>query len=246
MPARLGATFFLSAALALPGCAQWRSRAHLDYRTIQADPHHDSELAKTENQRAITLLEKGKMDKAEQALQQALIADVTYGPAHNNLGKIYFSQGKYYLAAWEFEYAAKLMPHRVECQNNIGLVYEAVGKLDEAVDVYTSAYQMNDKNPVIIGNLARARVRRGDCDPAIQQLLADLRLYDDRPDWVAWANERLALGPPPTGHLPLQTIKANEDGLPEDTPHADELEVVPAPQADKAFDEELLPTWRKD
>jgi hypothetical protein len=33
------------------------------------------------------------------------------GPAHNNLGIVYYRQKKYYLAAWEFQYAAKLMAY---------------------------------------------------------------------------------------------------------------------------------------
>jgi tetratricopeptide (TPR) repeat protein len=217
----------------------------LDYRTIQADPNHDSELARVENQRAISLLEKGKIEKAEQSLQQALIADVTYGPAHNNLGKLYFSQGKYYLAAWEFEYAVKLMPHRAECQNNLGLVYEAVGKLDEAIDAYTLAFGMDGKNPVIIGNLARARVRRGDTDRIVEQLLNDLRLYDTRPPWLQWANERLALGPLPATDTdsaprrpppPLSTHETADDDLGEPirppVPDVEPPEELPWPGAE--------------
>jgi hypothetical protein len=32
------------------------------------------------------------------------------GPAHNNLGIVYYRQKKYYLAAWEFQHAARLYP----------------------------------------------------------------------------------------------------------------------------------------
>jgi hypothetical protein len=33
------------------------------------------------------------------------------GPAHNNLGIVYYRRKKYYLAAWEFQYAARLMAY---------------------------------------------------------------------------------------------------------------------------------------
>jgi len=245
MQGRIAALLLLLPALFAPGCSRWRSRTHLDYRTIQADPNHDSEQARAENQRAIELLEKGKIDKAEQALRKALIADVTYGPAHNNLGKLYFGQGKFYLAAWEFEYAAKLMPQRAECHNNLGLVYETVGKLDEAVDSYTLAYGIDGKNAVIIGNLARARVRRGDEDPVVRQLLADLRLYDTRPAWLRWANERLALGTLPGSQAPLQmTNGAEEDEKStSETPGKDGPELIPAPPPEST--DELPLTWPK-
>lgn len=164
-------------------------------------------------------------------MQKSLLADVTYGPAHNNLGKIYYGQRNFYLAAWEFEYANKLMPHRAECQNNLGLVYEAVGKLDEAIDSYSIAYAADPKNPVVIGNLARARVRRGDDDPVVAQLLADLKLYDSRPEWVAWASERLAVATPVVRLEPLGGVVRSGGSKPAHRP-ADIIpeESLPAPE----------------
>src|SRR5262245_14166428 len=184
-------TVFLAAGL--PSCAGLRHQSPPDYRTIAADPHHDMERARVETERAIKLMEKCKWHDAELALQQALIADVTYGPAHNNLGHLYFSQGNYYLAAWEFEYASRLMPERPEPQNNLGLLYEEVGKIDEAVGFFEAALEIQPQNPNVIGNLARARLRRGDRASEVHSLLLDLQLYDTRPDWIEWAKETLAL-----------------------------------------------------
>jgi tetratricopeptide (TPR) repeat protein len=219
---------------ALSGCGIFRRDAHLDYRTIEADPNHDTEAAKAHNAQAIKLLEKDKTDKAEQLLQKALIADVTYGPAHNNLGRLYFLQEKHYLAAWEFEYAIKLMPERCEPYNNLGLVYETAGKFNEAIEAYESARKLQPSNPEILGNLARARLRRGDPAADVRPLLADLSYFDTRPCWVAWAREQLALssarpaGPslemipaPPGGPLP---------GPPRTLPSEQELR-FPAPAA---------------
>ena len=129
----------LALMAAVAGCSLLGNRAKLDYRTAPPDPNHDTEAAKSLNDTALKLLEKGKLEKAEQTLQKALIADVNYGPAHNNLGKVYYCQEKHYLAAWEFEYAIKLMPERSEPLNNLGLVYEAVGKFNEAVEAYECA-----------------------------------------------------------------------------------------------------------
>ena len=38
----------------------------------------------------------------------------------------------YYLAAWEFEFALKISPSTAEYHNNLGLVYEAADRLDDA------------------------------------------------------------------------------------------------------------------
>lgn len=209
--------------IAVPGCALIHSKEKRDYRTVPASPNRDTERAKAENERAIGFCEKGKCDKAEKALQEALIADVTYGPAHNNLGKLYFSQGQYYLAAWEFEYAIKLMPERFEPLCNLGLVYETVGKLDEAVDFYSRAHGLQPKDPEVLGNLARARVRMGEPVAVVQPLLAELVFMDTRPAWVNWAKEQLALARSGTESSLMEAIPVPQ-GVPSRVPSP-----VPAP-----------------
>lgn len=222
-------------ACGLSGCTGILAPRKLDYRTVAADPRHDTDLARRENTKGVRLLETGKLDKAEEALQKALIADVTFGPAHNNLGRLYFEQGKLYLAAWEFEYAGKLMPESVEPLNNLGLVYDSAGKLDEAVESYSAAYGLQPSHPEVLGNLARALLRRGESPEGVRALLSDLVFFDSRPDWVGWAREQLALheqvarqsaldsGPNPPEPLPTPT--------PERRPQYRHLDDLPPPAA---------------
>lgn len=141
--------------------------------------------------KARELIEEGKYDEAESLLKRALALDVMYGPAHNNLGLVYYHQNKLYPAAWEFQYAIKLMPNHPEPKNNLGLVYEKVGRINEAVEEYSKAAEIEPDNAQFLGNLARARIRRGDKDEETRQLLNDLILKDRRPEWVTWAQERL-------------------------------------------------------
>ncbi|QNN23154.1 tetratricopeptide repeat protein [Planctomycetales bacterium ZRK34] len=164
-----------------------------NYETVPDMPARNAALAHQHNAEALTHLKEGEYEKAEKLLKQALEADVTFGPGHNNLGKTYYLQKKYYLAAWEFQYAIKLMPHQPEPRNNLGLVMEAVGKLDEAVMQYAQAAEIEPDNPQILGNLARAHVRRGDRGEDTQALLSELIMRDTRPQWVAWAREKLAM-----------------------------------------------------
>jgi Tfp pilus assembly protein PilF len=166
--------------------------ASIDYSTTARDPRRNTERAQELNRRAVELLEAGEWQEAEATLRRALVADVTYGPAHNNLGKAFFHQGRLYVAAWEFQYAAKLMPDQPEPKNNLGLVLEAAGKLDEAVNVYDEAVDLESDNVQFLGNLARARLRRGDEGPEVKQLLQALILRETRPQWLQWAKEHLA------------------------------------------------------
>jgi Flp pilus assembly protein TadD len=184
----------------LAGCASSSSssssshaaRDRKDYRTVDNDPRRDSAAAERHNAEALRQLEKGDDARAEQELKASLAADVMYGPAHNNLGKLYYHQNKLYLAAWEFQYAAKLMPNVPEPKNNLGLVFESAGKLDDAVGSYGEAMRLEPDNVQFIGNLARARVRRGDRDDAVRDLLSTLVIRETRPEWADWARQQLA------------------------------------------------------
>lgn len=187
--------------LVASGCHGLRTERH-SYETVDFDPHHDTEAARQHNDEALKWIHKGKWEKAREALEAALIADVTYGPAHNNLGQLYFHQRRFYLAAWEFEYASHLMPDRPEPYNNLGMVYETVGRLPEAIDYYHTAQSFDPENSQVLANLARARIRNGERNPETAILLQEIALRDDRPEWRAWAREQLN-----TSHLDLATAK---------------------------------------
>lgn len=216
----------LFVAIGSSGCQSVFNREPTEYRTLTADPHHDTEEAKKQHQKALRIIERhqecvacraaceesavvslhGIVDcsakchdsdlaDAQEHVQKALVADVTFGPAHNTLGTLYMWQGRYYLAAWEFEYANRLMPERCEPLYNLGMVYEAVERLDQAISYYSLAHECAPQNPAVLGNLIRAQLRNGQTIDEVRPLLSDLILYDTRPDWVSWAREQLGLNP---------------------------------------------------
>jgi len=183
----------VSLGLAAPGCARPRPTYDAPYQTQAAVPGRDAEAARRLNARALNAVAAGDLAKAEQLLKESLAADLFFGPAHNNLGLVYYRQEKFYLAAWEFQYAAKLMTGHPEPRNNLGLVYEAVGRLDEAENHYDEALKLAPDNVECLGNLARTRMKAGRKDARTRQLLADLVLKDSRPTWLAWARRNLTL-----------------------------------------------------
>jgi len=151
----------------------------------------NSEGAHLDTERAFQLIAEGKYSTAEPVLKEAIVYDPMYGPAHNDLGLVYFRLNRLYDAAWEFEDAAKLMPRQPEPQNNLGLVLEQAEQLKEALAAYSKAYELEPSNPEYIGNLARAHVRLGDKDDETRKLLQELVLRDTRPDWSDWARANL-------------------------------------------------------
>jgi Tfp pilus assembly protein PilF len=190
-------TVFLAAACSITGCAHFHRKDIVQYQTVAADSKHDTKTACEKHAKALVFLENGckpcDFDKAERLLNEALVADVTYGPAHNSLGMLYFQQSKLYLAAWEFEYAAKLMPEMAEPYNNLGLVYEKAGKYQEALSYYAMALSHNDDNPVVLGNIVRVRMVSGDRSGDLKNMVSDLALNHPNPTWQRWARDQVEL-----------------------------------------------------
>lgn len=178
---------------ALEGCSVWHKSEKLDYRTVAESSARDPEGAQKHNKLAMLSLDMEHPVKAELHAQKALIADVSYGPAHLSLGKAFYLQHKYYLAAWEFEHAIGIMPGRPEPFNNLGLVYEATWKYDDAVMNYQIAHSLEANHPEYLGNLVRCRMKKGDRQYDLKLLLEHLVFVETRPDWEHWAREQLAL-----------------------------------------------------
>ena len=169
------------------GCSSAPEEREASYTTVAEVPGRDTSEARRLHAEAVEKIERADYEGAQASLERALSADVTYGPAHNSLGKVYYHLERLYLAAWEFQYAIKLMPKRPEPRNNLGLVFEKVGKLEDAVQHYEEACALAPDDPELLGNLARARVRRGDRGAEMKELLEEIVLKDERPEWVEWA-----------------------------------------------------------
>lgn len=178
-------------AILQSGCSRVFKSSGNVYRTVTGELGVNTDIAKRKNEQAIACLQSGNLRQAQQLAHEALAADPSFGPAHNTLGKIYFQQNKYYLAAWEFEYANHAMPERIEPLNNLGLVYERAGRYDQAIVFYEQAHFQSPDTAEILGNLIRAKLARGDTPYSMQEQIHHLILIDDRPEWVNWARLKL-------------------------------------------------------
>ncbi|MBI1335785.1 MAG: tetratricopeptide repeat protein [Phycisphaera sp.] len=163
-----------------------------NYATVTAQPNRNTDEARRLNDEGYRLMDEGKWDDAAQTLRRALSADVEFGPAHNNLGKVYYHSKDWYRAAIEFDSAATLMPRRAEPLNNLALVLEQAGELDRAVEKYREATTLEPDNTEFRGNLVRALVKRGDRTEEVRLLLEQVIKEDKRPDWLIWARQQLA------------------------------------------------------
>ena len=163
-----------------------------DYRTISTLPRRDSATARSHYERGVELMREDDSEGAIKAFGKALKADITYGPAHNNLGKLYFRDRDFHAAAWEFEYARELLPRNPEPLCNLGLCYEQDGQLDRAVEYHEKAVSLAGNEIVYKAYLARAMLKRGDRTPEVRELLEDILREDTRPEWLIMAKRYLS------------------------------------------------------
>lgn len=125
--------------------------------------------------------------RAEALLREALNADLYNGPAHNNLGALYLSQGKLYEAAGEFEWARKLMPGHPDPRLNLALVLERAGRTDEALATYATALEVYPEHIPTMQALTRLQLRAGRTDDRTAKMLDEVALRGETPAWRDWA-----------------------------------------------------------
>ena len=168
------------------GCHSEKPSAQLS----NGDVAKNQELARKLTSQAFERIEDSDFDGAEEVLKKAIAADPLYGPAHNDLGLVYFHREDLYNAAWEFENASKLMPRQAPPVNNLGLVLEKGAKLTDAEKSFATALELDAENTEYAGNYARIRIKLNQRDPLTKKLLELIIMKDHRPQWVSWAREQ--------------------------------------------------------
>ncbi|QDV40318.1 Tetratricopeptide repeat protein [Stieleria neptunia] len=172
------------------GCSSLQSK---NRSVVKVQTKRDTERANRLTYAGIRSLQKQHLDKAAKQFREAVEADETYGPAHNNLGLMHYEQGNLYQAVMAFEQARDYLPGDPAVVYNLALALEAAGRTGEAIELYYTANAMDRANPLYLGNLVRLRVRLGEHDDVLVQQLQDLALIETRPDWRRWADTQLAL-----------------------------------------------------
>ncbi|MCP4589427.1 MAG: tetratricopeptide repeat protein [bacterium] len=171
------------------GCEVGTRRA--GYETLSEPQARNALLAQQLNDRGLVHVEQGDWESAEQTFREALEADLFYPAAHNNLALCLVHEKRFYEASWEFTWASKLAPHSAEPRNNLGLVLEQVGRLDQARDCYEQALGIDPDNIEVMGHLARVYVKSGEEDGKLHELLEELALGGNEQGWDVWARSQL-------------------------------------------------------
>lgn len=180
------------------GCARLMRRHH-DRVEVQLNsepsPQNTAQAIHL-TEKASRLIEHGKLEHAEKRLNEAIQLDPTLGMAHNNLGMVFYQRRQLYDAAHSYQRAIELMPGDPIPYNNLGMTWEQGDRINDAVMCFQEAHLLQPQNPVFLGNLVRAKLRRGDSDTSLDFMLKELVFLETRPDWVEWARQELCINLP--------------------------------------------------
>lgn len=136
---------FLGFALAVAGCADQPTKTALTPETPSTRQMADARTrAELHTQLGAGYYELRNFKVALEALQEAMQADPTYGPAHNMLALVYMELREDALAEKSFERALQLNPHDSNANNNYGWFLCQRKRYDAAMKYFDAAL----KNPL--------------------------------------------------------------------------------------------------
>ena len=76
---------------------------------------------------------------------------------------------------------------------NLGLVYEQVGKYENAITYYSMALGRSPNDEEIFGNLVRTRMLSGDKSGDLKDMVSELAPTHPQPSWQRWVRNQVEL-----------------------------------------------------
>ena len=185
---KLLAAVVVMCSLAIAGCAGPSGTGPYQPQT---EAGRDPAGAQRLTLEAADLIHKDPV-QAERLLRDALTRDLYHGPAHNDLGVVYLSQGKTYEAASEFEFARKLMPGHPDPRVNLAIALERAGRIDEALSTFRAALEVYPGYVAAMEGIVRLQLRSGKADDGTGRALSEIAMRGESEPWRAWARLQLS------------------------------------------------------
>jgi serine/threonine protein kinase/tetratricopeptide (TPR) repeat protein len=107
----------------------------------------------------------GQYDKALAAFQRIIELEPDNAFGYLNTGAIYFQQGKYDQCIPFFQKALQIQPHYLT-YSNLGTAFFFLKRYAESVPMFEKSVEMNQNDPMLMGNLADAYRWSGQLDRA--------------------------------------------------------------------------------
>ena len=115
--------------------------------------------------------------------------------ARNNMGNVWFQQGRFDDAIEQYQRSITLKPNYPEAHNNLGVALSRRGKFDDAIAEYQRALVASPLNDEAHDNWGVALAAQGRAVDAIEQYRQAIAINPDNADaQVNWGNALLLLG----------------------------------------------------
>ncbi|MDA3897063.1 MAG: tetratricopeptide repeat protein [Desulfobacteraceae bacterium] len=115
----------------------------------------------------LTWLQAGHWKNSQTLFEHALTVTSGNYVAHNNLGNVFFRQGRVEEAIYHFTQANKIKPDYAEAQYNLANAFRDINKKDEAIKHYEQALTIRPNYENACNNLANLLLSQGRTDEAI-------------------------------------------------------------------------------
>ncbi len=130
-------------------------------------------------ERAISYIEKGKLNNAVNLLKQAIQINPYYPIAYANLALAYTRMGVFAEAIKLYNKAIHLSPYKAAYHEGLGRVYYIIGSVDESIQSYEKAKKLDPHNPVIHYLLGLSYNQKGMLNKAFSSYKRSLKLDPD-------------------------------------------------------------------
>ena len=164
-----------SAALTWRQLGYWQDNLSLYRHALQVTTDNYVMM----NNLGIELSEKGDLDGAIRAHNEAIRINPNFAASHNNLGCDLDKKGDLDGAIREYQLSLILNPNNAQALNNLGADFSEKGNPDAAIQKYREALQISHDDPKAHYNLGRAFTKKGMLDDAVREFATALQLSPD-------------------------------------------------------------------
>jgi len=152
-------------------------KAEHDYaEAVSLSPHS----ARLLDEWAMTLLELGQKEKTKEILTRSMAIDAKYSLTYVISGDLARVERDYTKAAAMYQKALQLSPDNANILSSLGVTYERLGQLDQAIRVNLQIVSLRPNDPLPHRNLALLYWKVGQKGTALQEANRALELSPDK------------------------------------------------------------------
>ena len=126
----------------------------------------DPKLAAAHYNLGIALRSQGKFAEACQSFRRATELQANYSDAMDALAHAYISLYDWPAAAQVMNAIISIWPQKAEMRSDLGMVYQAMGRMQDAIAAYESALKINPRLISTLNSLGSAYLGQGDFEQA--------------------------------------------------------------------------------